>query len=210
MRDLKIKICGMRDPENIRKVAHLGPELMGFVFYPDSPRFAGYEPVKGMFTGFSDEILKTGVFVDMEMNEVNKYILNFDLDAVQLHGDEKPEYCHELRESGLIVLKAFRVGKDMDFDALSPYMDTCDWFLFDTFSDVAGGSGKHFDWKILENYKIDKPFFLSGGIGPEDAESIRKFAHPQLVGIDINSRFEKQAGLKDLEKLKAFLEAIRK
>ncbi len=209
MNQIKIKVCGMRDPGNIRRLAELKPDLLGLVFYPHSPRYAGASPADGMFDSFPHGILKTGVFVDEDLKNINEHVLNFGLQAVQLHGNESPEMCIQLKSTGVKVIKAFSIDDTIDFSKMTPYISGCDWFLFDTFSKIPGGSGKRFNWNVLEKYDLVQPFFLSGGIGPEDAERILKLNHTELAGVDINSRFETRPGLKDIEQVGQFILKIR-
>jgi phosphoribosylanthranilate isomerase len=207
---LKIKVCGMRDHVNIRQVAELKPDLMGFVFYPASPRYAGEFLQEGMFTGFPAGIIKTGVFVDADLYSIKAQIMRFGLKAVQLHGHETPKMCEQLRSTGTKVIKAFRIGENFSFEGMMNYVAGSDWFLFDTATKVPGGSGKNFDWKLLEEYDLGHPFFLSGGIDLSDAERILSLNNPALIGVDINSKFEIEPGIKDVEKVRKFINRIRK
>lgn len=210
MNNLKIKVCGMRDPVNIRKVAGLKPDMMGFVFYPASPRYAGEAPVDAMFDDFPPGILKTGVFVDEDFYTVKSRIIRFQLQAVQLHGNESPGMCRNLKEEGIKVIKAFRISENPGFSDMLNYVSCTDWFLFDTSSAVAGGSGLQFNWEVLKKYKLGHPFILSGGIGPDDAEKILALKNIALAGVDVNSKFESEPGIKNIEKLKRFMQTIRK
>jgi phosphoribosylanthranilate isomerase len=209
MSRLKIKVCGMRDALNIRQIADLKPDLMGFVFYPASPRSAGEFPAEGMFEAFPPGILKTGVFVDADLYEIKAKILRFGLQTVQLHGQESPEVCRQLMETGIKVIKAFNIAEDTDFSKMMPYLTSTTWFLFDTVSKVHGGSGERFNWKLLDKYQLGQPFFLSGGLDLSDAESILSLKHPALIGIDINSKFEFEPGVKDVSKVKKFCLKIK-
>lgn len=209
MSRLKIKICGMRDPMNIRQVAELKPDLMGFVFFPASPRYAGEFPVSGYQDSVTPGILKTGVFVDADLYEIKSRIIRFGLRIIQLHGHESPEMCKQLSSTGIRIIKAFPVSESMDFSSCIPYIPYCRWFLFDTVTENSGGSGKKFNWEILDKYKLGHPFFLGGGIGPEDAEAILSIKQPSFAGIDVNSRFETEPGIKDVEKLRIFIRALK-
>jgi phosphoribosylanthranilate isomerase len=149
------------------------------------------------------DLKKVGVFVNPSLSEVIDAIDDYALDAVQLHGDEKPELCDDL-SSVVEVIKAFRITGDENIDKLvAPYDEVCDYYLFDTggLKESLGGTGQQFDWNILNKAKIEKPFFLSGGIGVEDAERVKAFKHPDLFGIDVNSKFETAAGVKDMSKV---------
>jgi phosphoribosylanthranilate isomerase len=198
---MKLKICGMKYEDNIKAVAELQPEYMGFIFYGRSKRnFDGILPV------LPKVIKKVGVFVDAGLEEINDYIEKFDLQAIQLHGDESPEFCKDLKN--VEVIKVFTIGKIFDFDVLKYYEDVCDYFLFDTKGKEKGGNGIVFDWNLLENYPSEKPFFLSGGIGLEELESIKNFTKSELsrycYALDVNSKFEDEPGLKQIDKLKYF------
>jgi len=200
----------MRDPENISGVVAALPDYMGFIFYPKSKRFVGFEPSLEVLAIVPDSVRKVGVFVDETLEKVLEIYQNWDLDVVQLHGNETPEYCQQIKDSGITVFKAFSVDEEFDFSKLQSYSGVCDFFLFDTKGRLPGGTGQKFNWQLLENYKGDVPFFLSGGIGPDDLEAVLNFRHPQLFGIDINSGFEISPALKDIEKVKLFISGIRK
>lgn len=202
-----VKVCGMREPGNIEKVAQLGVDMMGFIFYPKSPRFASQSVDR---TAVDKNVCRVGVFVNESVELISDKILQFDLDAVQLHGTESRELCEQLHEqNGLLkVIKAISVSTAGDIQKYKEYVGAVDYFLFDTKCKTVGGSGQQFDWQVLENYDGDVPFILSGGIGPEDVERIRNFHHPKCIGIDLNSKFEMEPGLKDVEMLKTFLENI--
>ncbi|ASU34984.1 phosphoribosylanthranilate isomerase [Mucilaginibacter xinganensis] len=200
---MKIKVCGMRNPDNIKAVAGLEPGYMGFIFYGSSPRFAGELPIEAL-QEIPSAINKTAVFVNESAAVINTIIDKYDFDFIQLHGDESPAFCKSFRDKA-IVIKAFGVNSDFDFKQLTRYKNKVDMFLFDTKTDQHGGSGKTFDWGILDKYDMDIPFFLSGGISPENIEEVKYINHPKFYGIDINSKFEISPGLKDIEKLeKAF------
>ena len=202
-----VKVCGMREPENIEKVAQLGVDMMGFIFYPKSPRFASQSVAR---TAADKNVCRVGVFVNESVELISDKIQLFDLNAVQLHGNESRELCEQLHEqNGLLkVIKAISVSTAGDIQKYKEYVGAVDYFLFDTKCKTVGGSGQQFDWQVLENYDGDVPFILSGGIGPEDVERIRNFHHPKCIGIDLNSKFEMEPGLKDVEMLKTFLENI--
>lgn len=204
-----IKVCGMRQSANVQEVARLKPDLMGFIFYPKSKRFVGEDFDPSIVKSVMPEVQTVGVFVNEEVEKVLSLVRKYSLDFVQLHGNESPASCQAIREKGIKVLKAFCIHNEFDWTALEPYTDSCDYFLFDTSTIDYGGSGVKFNWKILENYKLAKPFVLSGGIGPEDADIIKSIQHPQLAGIDINSRFEVEPGLKNVGLLQTFISKIR-
>ena len=209
MKHLKIKVCGMRETSNIQEIASLKPDLMGFVFHPASPRYAGNVPGERMFANFPEGIVKTGVFVNESADLMLNHVQSFGLHAVQLHGDESPDICNMLRSRGLLVIKAFGIAGDLDPSKMKPYISCSDYLLFDTSSRVPGGSGESFNWDLLDNYDLEHPFFLSGGINPGDMEKIREIKNPALYGIDINSKFELEPGLKDFDRVKDFLDSLR-
>ena len=198
---MKLKICGMKYEDNMSAVAELQPDYMGFIFYEKSKRnFEGIIPI------LPKEIKKVGVFVDAKLEYINNYIEKFDLQVVQLHGDESPQFCNHLKN--VEVIKVFTVGRTFDFRVLELYEDVCDYFLFDTKGKEKGGNGIVFDWNLLEDYPSDKPFFLSGGLGIDELESIKRFAKSKFsrycLALDVNSKFEEKPGLKNVEKLKYF------
>jgi phosphoribosylanthranilate isomerase len=206
---IRVKVCGMRDAFNIREISDALPDFMGFIFFRGSKRYIGDNPDPGLFSGIPSGIKKVGVFVDENNRRIIEIASMAGLTAVQLHGNESTESCNELKASGLTVIKTFNIGPDFRFNSLEPYSECCDFFLFDTKSETAGGSGKKFGWQRLEEYSLDKPFFLSGGIGPEDSITIRSLHNKGLFAADINSRFEISPGLKDVALVKAFINKIK-
>lgn len=206
---LKIKICGMRESVNISQVADLKPDLMGFIFYPLSPRYAGIQLNPESLKHFHPGIKKAGVFVNEEIDRIKEIILKYSLDIVQLHGNESPEFCRILFENDIPVIKTIHVRDRMDFKGFYPYIPFTNYFLFDTSTSLFGGSGYKFDWDVISGYDFPHPFFLSGGISPEDISQILEIRHPFLYGVDLNSRFEIEPGLKDVEMLKKFITGIR-
>ena len=195
----------MREAENIREVEQLKVDMIGFIFYPKSPRclyeLPAYMPVKAK---------RVGVFVNEDKKEIEIFADRFSLDYIQLHGNESPEYCHSLRATGLRLIKAFSIARRKDFENIGTYEESCDYFLFDTKCEQHGGSGNQFDWSMLNSYKGKKPFLLSGGINPYSPPTLKELRHPRLAGFDLNSRFETKPGLKDVERLRHFLEELRK
>lgn len=200
----------MRDPENIREIAGTNPDFLGYIFYKGSPRYIGAEPDQSLFTIVPHGIIKTGVFVDDNENRILGLALRLGLDMIQLHGNESPDNCLYLRSTGLKVTKVFNITDSFDFEIVKPFRQVCDYFLFDTKTAQKGGSGIKFNWSILNRYNIDKPFFLSGGIGPDDANNIRAIENRGLFGVDVNSRFETAQGIKDLSLVKTFIDTIKK
>lgn len=206
---LMIKICGMREPGNMLEVANLKPDLMGFIFYPASPRYAAGILNPEIFARFPRDIGKVGVFVNAEFDKISEAIRKYSLDMVQLHGDESPETCHQLIETGIPVIKSFNINARTDFRLCTEYISCTNYFLFDASTSKYGGSGKKFDWKILDRYELGHPFFLSGGIAPGDVCNILEITNPAFYGIDLNSRFEVKPGLKDIQTLKKFVFDLR-
>jgi len=209
--DVKLKICGMKEPANILEAAGLQPDYLGFIFYKPSKRY-----IDGLLPSFVKDlpadIKKTGVFVDEELVKVAELATLYGLNAVQLHGAESVAYCEGLRglltDYGIEIIKAFGIDGDFDFAVLDAYENTVDYFLFDTQTPQHGGSGKVFDWSLLDGYKLSKPYFLSGGIGPDSITELRNIIDPRLFAIDVNSKFEIAPGLKDIDKLNDFKNRI--
>ena len=221
----------MRDTENIRAVSELDIDLMGFVFCQTSPRYVMMiSSQAGIIPDYSEERLKkgrgedtpasrikrVGVFMDDMPQSIVTRVYNYDLDYVQLHGNESKEMIENFRrtvdpdiKSGIKVIKTISIGSKDDIEKYKQYVGIVDMFLFDTKCECAGGSGKQFDWSVLENYDGDIPFLLSGGIGPDDVEKVKAFKHPQFAGIDLNSCFETEPGVKDVEKLKKFISELK-
>ncbi|MDB5031451.1 phosphoribosylanthranilate isomerase [Mucilaginibacter sp.] len=197
---MKIKVCGLKYPDNIKAVADLDPDYIGFICYDRSPRFVSEVPADAL-NGLAASILKTAVFVDENEQEINRLIEEFGFDAIQLHGQETPEFANSFRNK-VTVIKAFGLNEDFDFNQLNDYIGKIDYFLFDTKTDMYGGSGKTFNWKVLDKYKLNMPFFLSGGLNLDNLEQVTKIVHPQFYGVDLNSKFETAPGMKDIKKLK--------
>ncbi len=199
-----IKVCGMRDAENIREVERLGIDMMGFICWERSPRYVREVPA------YLPQCERVGVFVNPTLDEIQKRMGTFDFSYIQLHGTESPEFCQAVREkTGSKVIKAISISSEADLALAGQYEGFVDLLLFDTKCTSFGGSGKQFSWDILRDYRNALPFLLSGGIGPEDIERLRQFHHPKCLGFDINSRFEIEPGIKDIEKIKQFITAIR-
>ena len=200
-----VKVCGMREAENIREVEAVGIDLMGFIFWPKSGRYVSERPAY-----LPTNCKRVGVFVDEDIETVKRIAEDYALDYIQLHGHESPEYCAQLK--GLKLIKAFNIATTEDFKQTEPYTGIVDYFLFDTKGKSVGGNGEKFDWSVLSAYDDNTPFLLSGGIGPDDAEVLTSHFSPltskKCVGIDLNSRFEIAPGLKDINKLKEFLNAL--
>jgi phosphoribosylanthranilate isomerase len=206
---ISVKVCGMRDPLNIHGVAGAGADYLGFIFYPGSKRYAGESLEKLTFLEATAGKLKVGVFVNEQPERVLALAGHYRLDLLQLHGNEPETYCDTIRKAGFGVIKTFGVEEGFDFGRLIPYLPVCDYFLFDKKSDQHGGTGRKFRWDILKEYPHSIPFFLSGGIGPEDAGAIREINHPAFYAVDINSRFELAPGMKDVDQVKSFIREIK-
>lgn len=201
-----LKVCG--NVHNISDVAALQPDLMGFIFYNKSPRHiseANVEEVRKLPPG----VTGVGVFVDAIETEIESACQRFGLRTVQLHGAESPELCRNLKEKGYTVYKAFGVRDKKDMDAISKYSNSVDMIVLDTKTETHGGSGKKFDWTLLDHYPVKVPYLLSGGISPNDADAICMTVYPWMAGVDINSRFEEAPGLKNISLLIHFIKKIK-
>lgn len=206
---MMIKVCGMREPGNIQQVSALKPNYMGFIFYPQSKRFVDAS-LSDITMSVGNDIKKTGVFVDEDIHTIADRVIQFQLDAVQLHGHETPEFCRSLKvfirnmetDSAVELIKAFGLSPEFDFATLADYEDVVDYFLFDTKTIDYGGSGMTFDWHILDSYSGKKRFFLSGGLSPENIKQVKQLGDARLAGVDLNSKFETEPGIKDIDKLK--------
>lgn len=207
---LKIKVCGLRDPGNIEAVCRLGPDFVGYIFYPHSKRYVGARPDPAMFRIPQQPVRKVGVFVNEGISSVQRIFENCRLDLVQLHGEESPEYCMNLAGSGIPVIKSFDPGRIREQGGIAGYVEQVRYFLFDSRGKGYGGTGKKFNWDLLQRFSLPFPFILSGGIAPEDASGIRGLDHEWLCGVDLNSRFENSPGIKEVSLLKCFMEEVRK
>lgn len=204
---LLIKVCGLREEQNIVAVSSLNPNFMGFIHYPKSKRFVG-EDFK-LPKSISSSIAKVAVLVN-EPIEKAVQIYQKGYQYLQLHGNETPEYCKELQQQNIKLIKTFGVSETFDFSILNDYLPFVEYFLFDTQTPIHGGSGVKFNWNILQNYNLNKPFLLSGGITREDAQTLLEFQHPQLIGVDINSGFELAPALKNITDLEEFFENLKR
>lgn len=204
-KELLIKVCGMREQDNILQLLELPIHYMGHIFYKKSARYVG--DLENFDT--SKDIKKTGVFVNSSIAEILESVNRLSLKAVQLHGDETAETASALKSEGLEVIKAFGIDEEFDWSQLEPFVEHVDFFLFDSKSPAYGGTGKAFNWQKLKEYPFEKPYFLSGGLSLENLEEAINFEDKRLVGLDLNSKFEIEPGLKDIEKLKLALKTIR-
>ena len=196
----------MKYSNNIKQVAALAPDYMGFIFYPKTKRYVG-DLDESLLKGLGN-IKKVGVFVNSPIEEIADKVKRYSFDYVQLHGDETTEFCKEVYKKGIHIIKAFQVYDAFDFKLLEAYKPYCDFFLFDTKSEGYGGAGKSFNWDILKKYDNEIPFFLSGGVSLENAEDIKKLKGLNIHALDINSRFEIEPALKDVEKIKEFIKLV--
>lgn len=199
----------MRNRVNVDAIASLKPDYMGFIFYAKSPRFIGKEYSAENIHHLSKEMKKTGVFVNASEQEISKAVTRYELDAVQLHGSESVELCLMIKQMGVEVIKAFQIDEDFDFFDLKPYSDVCDYYLFDTKTKNFGGSGHKFNWSVLNQYDNNKPIFLSGGITNNDIDDIMKWQHLNIYAVDINSRFEIEPALKNVDLVAEFIQKIK-
>lgn len=207
---MQFKVCGITDITQAHALEALGVQYIGFIFYPASKRYAlGKLSLSDVANFKPVGAKKVGVFVNMELNELLQVVQSAGLDMVQLHGDETPEYCAAVRTQ-VQTVKVFRVGAAVpDF---APFENVVDYFLFDTDSALYGGTGQHFNWELIKGSPIPKPYFLSGGIGPNDIQGVQVMektkAGKTLLALDINSQFELEPGIKNLEKIKTFIHAF--
>jgi phosphoribosylanthranilate isomerase len=206
---VKIKVCGMKYPENILDVAALLPDYMGFIFWEKSARY-----FNDIIPELPHSIKKTGVFVDETSTIIAQKIAQHDLQAVQLHGKESSDFCEELKKAiapDIEIIKVFSILDDFDFNSLAPFEPVCDYFLFDTKGKLPGGNGTTFDWKVLEKYPSKKPFFLSGGIGIEELAAVKQIIKTDLpvYAIDVNSKFETGPGLKNIKLVREFQQNVK-
>jgi phosphoribosylanthranilate isomerase len=206
----------MRDEDNILALNKLDIDWMGFIFYPGSPRYVPDED-EYLAAIQSCTKIKVGVFVNEQPEEILRKVAKCQLDYVQLHGDESPDDCRHLRDTGCAVIKAISVSYDdkginplVMLQQTTAYEPNADYFLFDTKSNQYGGTGKRFNWSVLEAYRGNVPFLLSGGIGMEHVNDLQEFAHPLMAGIDLNSRFELSPALKDMDSIERFVSKFKK
>lgn len=202
-----IKVCGIKFEANIRAISKLSIDMIGLNFYSPSVRYVDESVIPEWYDMLDDEVSRVGVFVDMDADDIFDYVDEYRLDYVQLHGNESLETVQSIAAQ-VPVIKVFRVGEDFDMNAVQEYAFV-DYILFDKDSKGFGGSGHKFDWSILDAYNLEVPFLLSGGIAPDDVVAIKSFAHPKFVGIDINSKFESEPGIKDMALVESFVGALR-
>jgi phosphoribosylanthranilate isomerase len=207
MKDPAIKVCGMKDPDNIRQVIELKPQYIGFILYEKSPRYVSIDDVAELVKLIPGSVKKVGVIVNEPFANALKIIKSGFFDMIQLHGDETSAYCKKLSEY-IEIIKAFRISESLPQN-ISSFQPYCTKFLFDTAGNDFGGTGKKFDHQVLDNYSYQTKYFLSGGVSPSDADYIRSLDKTGMAGIDLNSRFEITQGIKDIRLLKKFISKIR-
>lgn len=206
--NIQVKICGMKFPDNIEEVALLKPDFLGFIFYENSPR-----NIVECIPDIDESIQKVGVFVDENFETIMKKVNDYDLQFVQLHGNESSEFCKKLENNSVKVIKSFNIDNKFNFNILNEYNNCCSYFLFDTKGEKHGGNGKTFDWSVLQNYKQHKPYFLSGGIGIDNLIEIEDFFKNEYakncIAIDCNSKLETKPGLKSINKVETILKHFK-
>ena len=210
---MRVKVCGMTQIEQVRQLDEMGVDFAGFIFYPKSPRYVARHLQGEKLKKEKLHLGKVGVFVNATYEELMKNVDEYGLDMVQLHGDETSRFCDRVANY-ISVIKVFRMGENDPIDWIAkPFEDSCDMFLFDTEGAGYGGTGKKFNWDVLKNSSLNKLFFLSGGIQPDDTEKLKSFAQEtvakKLFSVDINSKFETSAGVKDLKKVKEFIDKLK-
>jgi phosphoribosylanthranilate isomerase len=210
---MRVKVCGMTELDQVNQLDAMGVDFVGFIFYQKSSRYVVRHITGEQLKKARLRLGKVGVFVNATYDEVMKQVDNYGLDMIQLHGDETPRFCEQLANY-ITVIKVFRLGENDPIDWLiRPYQESCDMFLFDTEGVGYGGTGKKFNWDQLKQARIEKLFFLSGGIEPGDVEKLKVFEKDpvarKMFSIDINSKFELSAGVKDLKKVKAMIDGLK-
>ena len=210
---MKVKVCGMTLPDQVNALDEMGADLAGFIFYEKSPRYVGKKISPATMKKIGGRIAKVGVFVNMPYKELMQTVECYRLDMVQLHGDESERFCERVANY-VTVIKAFRLSDNDPIEwMIRPYFEGCDMYMFDTLGSGYGGTGKKFDWNILKDVPLNKLFFLSGGIEPGDENKLKQFAQAQennkLFAIDINSKFEISAGVKNMDKIKIFINNLK-
>lgn len=207
---MKIKVCGMKNPDNIEQLGKLPIDFIGFIFFAKSPRYAAGLDITDL-SSLPDSIKRVGVFVNEDFATITQLIQKYKLTHIQLHGQESTEFCLKCRQNEEIkVIKAFNVSEETDLERTKEYVSVCDYFLFDTKTSQHGGSGIKFDWNILKAYQEKVPFFLSGGISESDAANICDLSLPGLYALDLNSKFEIEPGLKNINTLNNFISHFKK
>ncbi len=205
---MKLKVCGMRDAENIKALIELKPDFIGFIFYDKSPRFVGNALDTELIQSIPREIRKVGVFVNATVDYILQNVKKYGLNYAQLHGNETPDFCKNLRMKGVNIIKAFRLDESFVFSQLNNYKPQVDFFLFDAKGDGYGGNGIAFDWTILKKYDNQKPYFLAGGISLDNLDELANIT-PKPYSLDVNSKFEVEPGVKDIDKIAELITKMR-
>ncbi len=200
----------MREAQNVAEVVRLKPDYLGFIFYPKSPRYVGKSWNRKIIEQVPQGIERVGVFVNESSQNIKAVCTKYGINTLQLHGSETPLFCQKLKDEGYTVFKAFQIGNDTHLEEMVSYCGKCDYFLYDTKSKDWGGSGEKFNWVKLKEINTLGSFLLSGGITVDDAKTIMKLSFSNLKGVDINSKFETEPALKNVELLSAFITEIRK
>ncbi|WP_234736279.1 phosphoribosylanthranilate isomerase [Tellurirhabdus bombi] len=206
---MKVKVCGMRDSGNIQALISVAPDFIGFIFYDKSPRFVGEDLDENLLKAIPQRIKKVGVFVNTSPDFILRTMKKYNLQYAQLHGTETPDVCRNLRNRGVSIIKAFSVDDSFNFSMVNNYKPSCDFFLFDAKGESYGGNGTAFDWKILNRYDNDKPFFISGGIGLNNIDELENLKHLKVYGVDLNSKVELEPGVKDIEQIRAIIQKFK-
>ncbi|GAB3520901.1 phosphoribosylanthranilate isomerase [Emticicia fontis] len=205
---MKLKVCGMRDAENIKALVELKPDFIGFIFYDKSPRFVGNTLDAELLQSIPREIRKVGVFVNPTVDYILQNVKKYGLNYVQLHGNETPDFCKSLRTKGVNIIKAFRLDESFIFSQLNNYKPQVDFFLFDAKGDGYGGNGVPFDWSVLKKYDNQKPYFLAGGISLDNLDELASIT-PKPYSLDVNSKFEVEPGVKDIDKIAELIAKLK-
>ncbi|MGB3464163.1 MAG: phosphoribosylanthranilate isomerase [Cyclobacteriaceae bacterium] len=208
MENLSLKVCGMREPDNIAGLVKIAPDFIGLIFYPKSARYVRNLDNREAIASIPEHINRVGVFVNDTLESVIKTVDDYQLDYVQLHGGESTEYCRSLKSQGIKIIKVFSVQDKLNMQLLKTFEGEVDYYLFDTKTSTYGGSGKTFDWSILKDYEMNTPYFLSGGIGLDELKKLDRSQFPKLVGLDVNSKFEDNPGHKNLERVEILKKII--
>ncbi|TAE41770.1 MAG: phosphoribosylanthranilate isomerase [Runella slithyformis] len=205
---MKLKVCGMRDADNLAALVELKPEFIGFIFYDKSPRFVG-DMDEAVARAVPKSIKKVGVFVNATPEYVLRMTKKYELQFAQLHGQETPDFCRQLKMRGVNIIKAFAIDESFNFTSLNNFKPHTDFFLFDTKGAQPGGNGEVFDWNLLRRYDNDKPFFLSGGLSLQNIDLVSELEGMKVYGLDINSKFETAPAQKDIEKIAELIAILR-
>ena len=202
---LKLKICGLNNTTNLKEILALEPDFIGLNFYPDSIRFVN-EEVK---VESPENVKRVGVFVNEGIKRIIDYSHEYHLSYIQLHGEESPEFCEALQLHDLKIIKVFRVNKGFTFNEVEPFVEKSEYFLFDAAGESYGGNGVIFNWEILKDYPFDTPYFLAGGLSPENVDQVFQIEFPKLYALDVNSGYEAAPGIKDVDKVKGLIKKMK-